>query len=150
MPVGVRRDFLPFTKGEACVWARRFRKLGFSPVTMHQIAAGSFCLRCNFPCNLIDLPEDLSLYLFNLEEDYDPVRWIRTHFDAKVEYAKFRVVRLGMGSKPLRLRQQRHDPIGNESSIIPAKRIAYDSDDWPGTQRHPDWDRYMRPSDGRD
>src|SRR5438270_7651914 len=47
------------TQGEARMWARRLRKLGFSPVTMHRDADGGYYLRCNWPFNLADAPDDL-------------------------------------------------------------------------------------------
>ncbi len=141
-----QRDDAALTRGEADQWARRFRKIGFSPVTVHQIAAGDYYLRCNFPYDPALLPEDLSRNFSSRGgyQNYDPVRWIRTRFDAKAEYAKFRVVWVGMGSKPIRVPKQREDEISYESSIVFAGRIAYDTDDWPDTQRHTDWKLYLR------
>jgi len=52
-----------WTPGEARIWARRFRKVGFGPVTLHHDAeraaagdTGGWYLRCNWPFAVADLP----------------------------------------------------------------------------------------------
>ena len=149
MSVRPSHRVIPLTKGEACIWARRFRRLGFSPVTIRQDDDGDWQLRCSFPYDPVDLPEDLNEFLFGPFREYDPVWWVGTRQDALAVCAKFRVVRRGMGSKPLPIAKQHQDPVGYEACNVLAGRIAYDSDDWPDTQRHPEWGRYLREEQSR-
>lgn len=143
MPADFQREHVPLTRGEAFLWARRFRKIGFSPVRVQQNDKGDYFLRCSYPYDLTRLPDDLR-DLFWFGGDYYQERHIGTRFFAMVEYSKFHGLRPGTGSKPIRPPKQRQDPVGYESRFVPATRIAYDRDDWPGTQRHPDWERFMR------
>lgn len=133
------------------MWARRLRKVGFSPVSLHYDRDGSVAgntggwyLRCNWPYDLADLPRDLyPAFAYNdyndiedVYEDWGVVWPVISRFDAGRLLATFRAVRLGMGSRPL----PTVDRTLWEPQFIPAGRIVADADDWPfGTQRHPEY-----------
>jgi len=137
--------------GEARMWARRLRKVGFSPVTLHYDATGTvtwgpscWYLRCNWPYDLAALPLNLYPYFAHRDDDdYDgtyeywsAVRLVLGRGAAQALLASFREVRLGMGSRPLPPVER--DPW--EPPCVPAGRLRWDRDDWPREGwRHPDY-----------
>jgi hypothetical protein len=146
----------PLTLGEARVWARRFRKLGLSPVTIHHVEASpigrtpsGYRLHCHWPFDVAALPEDLREFLERdydgIPWDYDGLTWVATRHMAERIYWTFAAVRLGRGSRPLPLPPTDHSHGGN---VVSLDRLAWGRDDWPGTQRHPDWERYLRDTNG--
>ncbi len=68
-----------WTPAEARIWARRLRKVGFGPVTLHYDSDGTrtevrggWYLRCNWPFDVADLPPDLFLHFSHHgDDDYD-------------------------------------------------------------------------------
>ncbi len=141
------------TQGEARIWARRFRKVGFGPVTVHhdpdgaatgELLGGGYYLDCNWPCEFGDLPPDL-YHAFAFQdygsvegtyEDWTLLQRVVNRQDARRMLARFRAVRLGMGSRPLPT--VGHDPW--EPQFISIAWLRADYDDWPReTWRHPDY-----------
>ncbi len=140
------------TQGDARIWARRLRKVGFSPVTVHyapdgaatgELLGGGYYLDCNWPYESDNLPPDLhAAFAYqdygNVEgiyEDWTLLQRVVNRDAARRTLARFRVVRLGMGSRPL----PTIDRTPWEPQFIPAGRIVADADDWPfGIQRHPE------------
>ncbi len=133
--------------GEAHRWSRRLRKLGFSPVTRHPALdgpggnpVGGYWLRCNWPYPVEALPLDLLPYFFADEQDgldgeWNPVHWVQQRHHAAWLLARFRVIRLGMGSRPI-------PAVGadREPPFTTAGRVVADADDWSSeTWRHPDY-----------
>ena len=138
----------PMTLGEARAWARRLRKVGFSPVSCRRYAderatgrAGGHFLRCNWPFDLADLPPDLRDVLVHHDYGEDFAQWgevqlVSGRRAAARLLARFRAVRLGMGSRPLPAVALPDAAL----TFAPVARIAADYDDWPpGSQTHPDY-----------
>ena len=136
-----------WTPGEARIWARRLRKVGFSPVTLHYNEpnavlgiAGSWYLLCNWPFDLADAPTDL-LYAFvtvdygGIPELYGQEHYVGGREPAQRLLAEFRAIRIGMGSRPF----PRVPPREARSPFAPGERILTEYNDWPVvTQRHPE------------
>ncbi len=144
-----------WTPGEARVWARRLRKVGFSPVTLHYDSDGTQTgvqggcyLHCNWPFDLADAPLDLVGAFVTVDYGGYPEVYGQEHFVGGREPARrllmvFRAVRLGMGSRPL----PGVPPPDDWSPFAPAARILSDYDDWPVvTQRHPAYDPDLLPA----
>jgi len=130
-----------WTPAEARIWARRLRKVGFSPVTLHAEAAdtatpepGRWYLRCNWPFDVADLPPDLYRYFSHRDlDDYDgryenwgAVRTVLGRVGARELLNQFREVRLGMGSRPIPAVDADREP-----PFTTAGRVVADADDWP-------------------
>lgn len=144
-----------WTPGEARVWARRLRKVGFSPVTLHYDADGRACgerraggcyLRCNWPFDLADAPLDmlpafLTADYWGHPEMYSQEQFVGGREAARRLLAEFRTVRLGMGSRPIPAVDAAWQP-----QFIPTERLWWRFD-WPlGTQQHPDYNPDQKPS----
>ncbi len=139
-----------WTPAEARIWARRFRKVGFSPVTLHYDAdgraigerlAGGCYLRCNWPYAVEDLPLDLLPCCFvaydqgGFGEEWSALHWVTNRDNARWLLTRFRLIRFGMGSRPIA--SAATDPW--EAQFIPAGRLRADADDRSlVTKRHPD------------
>ncbi len=142
-----------WTPGDARMWARRLRKVGFSPVTLHHDSDGThtgwqggWYLRCNWPYEIADLPLDLIQYLAYRNigdyyyEDWREIQWARNPAEAQRLLAAFRAVRLGMGSRPLPVIDTVWEP-----QFIPTERLWWRFD-WPlETQQHPDYNPDHKP-----
>ncbi len=145
-----------WTPGEARIWARRLRKVGFSPVTLHHDSDGTqtgqqggYYLRCNWPFDLADAPLDVLPAFVTVDYGGYPELYGQEHFvggrePARRLLAQFRAVRLGMGSRPLPAVDAAWEP-----QFIPTERLWWRFD-WPlGTQQHPDYhpDTTLAPED---
>jgi hypothetical protein len=135
-------DNLFMTPGSARPWARRLRKLGFSPVTLHCDSdgtvtghTGAYYLRCNWPYDVAVLPLDLYEYIAGEEYTYSEVMWVASQANARGMVRMFRKVRAGMGARPIpRVERRRPEPL-----LVPAERIHPRVQFPRGTQRHPDY-----------
>ena len=130
-----------WTPGEARIWARRFRRIGSSPVSLHHDTdgsvaghAGGWYLGANWPYDFYhawtyDDYSDIEYFL----KERSGIWIVSGHHAAGHLLATFRAVRLGMGSRPF--------PTVDRTLWMPkftvARRIVADADDWPpDSQRH--------------
>jgi hypothetical protein len=128
------------------MWARRLRKVGFSPVTIHHTnfdnfarPADGYSLRRNWPYDSANLPDDLYRFLSIDREGVPAIRTVYSRSGAVALLLQYRAVRVGMGSKPI----PNFAKCDAWPPIVPATRIALDFADWPAyTQIHPDWEDF--------
>lgn len=122
------------TLGEARSWARRLRKLGFSPVTIHTTRRGGndgpvvgYRLECNWPYDPALFADDLYDYLADPFGEFCGLEFAGTSLEARHLYDKYRAVQAGMGSGPIPAIEQR------DAGSVPvtASRVLLDFDDWP-------------------
>jgi len=131
-----------WTPGEARLWARRLRRIGFSPVSLHHDTDGSvtgslggWYLRCNWPYDFYHawIYDDYNDIEYTLKER-SGIWLVGDRHAAGHLLATFRAVRLGMGSRPF----PAVDRTLRGPQFTAAGRIVADADDWPPDgQRHP-------------